>query len=74
MVDPGWDIWGKCPPPPLSPCGGTIFLIKILNFVRPRSTYKTHETMHFLLAFIAKLPEIKAKQNYEIVTQHLCGY
>ena len=19
MADPGWGIWGKCPPPPLSP-------------------------------------------------------
>ena len=24
MADPGWGIWGKCPPPPPSPsCGGT---------------------------------------------------
>ena len=42
------------------PPGPAILLIKILNFVRPRSVYKTHENMHILLAFITNSPENKA--------------
>ena len=56
-----------------------ILLIKILNLIyaRPRSVYKTHESMHILLAFITNLPETKANRSQtkcEIVTQHLCTY
>ena len=65
MADPGWGIWGKCPPPPPpphfveEPCWhAAIFLIKALNFVRPRSVYKTHEDMHILLAFITNSPNL----------------
>ena len=31
MVDPGWGIWGKCPPPPT--LWRSHLLIKILNFM-----------------------------------------
>ena len=65
---------GQIPPPPPSPCGGAILLIKIQTFVRPRSAYKIPENMHILLAFATNSPETKANQsqtNYEIVTQHL---
>ena len=57
MVDPGWGIWANSPPPPPhleeEPA---ILLIKILNFVRPRSVYKTYENiaMHILLAQLYK--------------------
>ena len=65
------------PPPCGGPHGGTILLIKILNFVRPRSAYKTHENMYILLAFTTDSLEIKVNQSqtsYKIVTQHLCAY
>ena len=77
----GWDIYnggsrmghlGQMPPPPsLLPCGGaTLLIIKILNFVKPRSAYITHKNMHILL-------QIKANQsqtNYEIVILHLSAH
>ena len=54
MADPGWGIWDCSPPPPPppppplveEPCSHTL-LIKLLNFARPRSVYKSHENMHF---------------------------
>ena len=56
MVDPGWGIWGKFPPHLVEE---PYFLFKILNFVRPRSAYITHENMHILLAFITNSLETK---------------
>ena len=63
MADPGWGIWGKCPPPPPppSPFGGTILLIKILNFMSGLDQL-THENVQILVAFINS-PEIKANQS-----------
>ena len=75
MADPRWGAaFGANAPPP---CGGAILLIKMLNFVRPRSAYITHENMYILLAFITNSPEMKANQSqtsYEIVTMHLHAY
>ena len=55
-----------------------ILLIKILNFMSnlDQFSYKTHENMHILLAFITNSPETKANQcqtSCEIVIQHLCA-
>ena len=56
-------------------------LIKILNFtgvyVRPRSVYKTRESMNILLTFITNSPETKVNHSQtscEIVIQHLLVY
>ena len=52
-----------------------IFLIKILNFVRPRSVYRTHENMYTLLAQLqihlkAKLA-VKLSPNTFVRTKRL---
>ena len=56
-----------------------IFLTKILNFMsgQDQFSYKTHESMHILLALITNSPETKVNQyqsSCEIVTQQLCVY
>ena len=56
---------GQTPPPTESHLveEPAILLIKILNFVRPRSVHKTHENMHILLAFITNSPEKKDSKS-----------
>ena len=63
------------PPPPPSPFGGTIFLIKILNFMSGLITH--NNDMHILVAFITNSPETKASHSQtscEIVLQNLRAY
>ena len=72
MADPGWGIWGKCPPPPPpphSPCGGAIFLIITLNFMPGKISLLNSRNKHILLAFITNSPATKVNQsqtNYEM--------
>ena len=61
MADPGWGIWGKCPPPQgrwrrsLSKIATKLCQAKI--------GLSTRESMHILLAFITNSPETKANQT-----------
>ena len=76
MADPGWGIWGKCPPPPppfvKEPA---MLLIKIATkLCQAKISLSTHANMHILLAFITNSPETKANQsqtNCKIVIRHL---
>ena len=68
IADPGWDIWDKFPfPPPPHPLHlvekPIIILIKILNVMSDRDqfSYKTHENMYILLAFITNSPQTNVK-------------
>ena len=70
MADPGWDIWGKCP---TSPFGGTILLIKILNFMSGLDPLTHENDMHDLVALILKSKQTKAKLAVKL-SQHLCTY
>ena len=76
MADPGWGIWGKCPPPLHLVEEPAMLLIKIASkFCQAnRDQFKTHENIHILLAFIRNSPETKAQTNCKIVIQHLRAY
>ena len=63
MADPGWGTWGNCPSPLSSPFGGTILLIKILNFMSGLDQLTHENDMQILVAFITNSPEIKANQS-----------
>ena len=64
MADPGWGIWGKCPPPPpLTFGGGAMFLIKTLNFMPGKISLLNSRNIQILLAFITNSPATKANQS-----------
>ena len=75
MADPGWGIWGKCPPLVEEPA---MLLIKIATkLCQAKISLSTHENMHILLEFITNSPETKANQSQtscKIVIQHLRAY
>ena len=60
MADPGWGIWGKCPPP-LSHLveEPAILVIKILPG-QDQFSYTPYENMYILLALITISPETEA--------------
>ena len=47
MADPGWGIWGKCPPLTF---GGIILLIKILNFMSGLDQLTPENDLQILVA------------------------
>ena len=62
MADPGWGIWGKCPPPPPHLVEKpAMLLIKIgTKRCQAKISLSTHENIHISLAFITNSPETKA--------------
>ena len=73
MADPGWGIWGKCPPYLVEE--PAMLLIKIATkLCQAKISLSIHENMHILQAYITNSPETKVNQNQtscKIVTQHL---
>ena len=71
MADPGWGIWDKCPPPPPPPPHlvkepATLLskvLAKLCMSGQDQFSYKTHENIHILIAFITNSPETKANKG-----------
>ena len=71
MADPGWGIWGKCPPPP-TPLGleePAILVIKILNFMsgQDQFSYTTRENMYILLQFHLKPKQTNVKLTVKLL-------
>ena len=61
-------------PPPHSPCGGAIFLIKTLNFMPGKISLLNSRNIHNLLRILLLLKRTKVKLTMKCVTQHLCAY
>ena len=82
MADPGWGIWGKCPPPPSLPSrksqpglsgSHTCDLITILNFMsgQDQFSYTTRENMYILLQFHLKPKQTNVKLAVKLLPSTL---
>ena len=80
MADPGWGIWGKCPPPPPHPHptplgrkSQPILVIKILNFMsgQDQLSYTTRENVYILLQFHLKPKQTNVKLAVKLLPSTL---